>query len=188
MKKANNVPADKFKVDNCIRYAEYIQEVKKISPWRMKFVDEKSLKGAELFTKKSRVDPLTGLIDNRLVPSDFRNTYSIIGICGIDPQVSAMFFRMYQHSIASKEFGLFLEYAVGIGWLLRGDVLVADNAKIHFHGDNKDLEDFMWECPSPHDGLPLNIKVILLPTRSPELNPIELVWADMVKKLEQTSD
>ena len=41
-------------------------------------VDEKMLKGAEVFNRKARADPLTGIVPESVVNPDFRNTYSII--------------------------------------------------------------------------------------------------------------
>ena len=53
-------------------------------PRRIKFIDEKWLKGAEIYFIKARADPKTGQLPDILVGSNFRNTYSIVGFCGID--------------------------------------------------------------------------------------------------------
>ena len=54
-------------------------------------------------------------------------------------------------------------------------VLVADNATIHSGGVNSDLEQWLWD----------NFQVFLLwlPARTPEWNPIELVWNILVARL-----
>jgi hypothetical protein len=49
-----------------------------------------------------------------------------------------------------------------------------DNAAIHSQGNATVIEDMLWETIV--DGCPLHILVIALPTRSPELNPIKLVF------------
>jgi hypothetical protein len=55
-----------------------------LDPRRLKFGDEKSLKGAELFNCKVRRDPITGVTSPVIADSDFRNSYCIMGFCGVD--------------------------------------------------------------------------------------------------------
>jgi hypothetical protein len=78
------VPIDKFKPENIERALEYIHAVLSLDQSRLKFVDEKSLKGAEIFNRKVRRDPITGEVPSIITDSDFRNTYTIIGLCGVD--------------------------------------------------------------------------------------------------------
>ena len=54
------------------------------------------------------------------------------------------------------------------GFLLPGDVLILDNAAIHNKADSVNLFEFLWDN--------FQILLISLPTRAPELNPIELLW------------
>jgi len=68
-----------------------------------------------------------------------------------------------------------IEGAVATGFLLPGDVLVLDNAAYHTEGGNDILARWLWE----HHG----IFVLFLPARTPEWNPIELVWALLVRRL-----
>ena len=49
-----------------------------------------------------------------------------------------------------------------------------DNATIHIHGNSRVIEDMLWETIV--DGFPLHVLVIYLPTRSTELNPLELIF------------
>jgi hypothetical protein len=66
---------------------EYVNIITQINPMRLKFCDkfcdEKHLKGREFFSRKGRRDPQTGIIEPICVPSNFRNTYTIIGVCGV---------------------------------------------------------------------------------------------------------
>ena len=57
-----------------------------------------------------------------------------------------------------------------------------DNETIHKKGYNCDLAHFLWETPGL-DGKPLNILMLPLPTWSPELNPIELIWNILVQRM-----
>ena len=57
---------------------------------------------------------------------------------------------------------------------MHNDVIIKDNARVHTGGAAADLEDWLWDHEV--DGRPLRILVLYLPTRSPELNPIELCF------------
>jgi hypothetical protein len=61
------------------------------------------------------------------------------------------------------------------GFLRNGDVLVIDNATIHHYRDAAVLEEILWED--------YKILLIFMPARSPELNPIELMWNILVQRL-----
>ena len=76
----------------------------------------------------------------------------------------------------------YLSDAISIGWLQPYDILVCDNDTIHEAGFNNNLGDYLWNTAGL-DGLPLNILLLLLPTRSPELNPIELLWNTLRQRL-----
>jgi hypothetical protein len=59
-------------------------------------------------------------------------------------------------------------------FLRHGEFVVTDNAVIHSQGNATVVEDMLWETIV--DSRPLHILFISLPTRSPELNPIKLVF------------
>lgn len=65
----------------------------------------------------------------------------------------------------------FLEFLLSLienGYLVAGDILVLDNASVHAGLDSLEmLSDLL--CAA-------NVKLVFLPTYSPELNPIELVF------------
>lgn len=71
----------------------------------------------------------------------------------------------------SADFLTFVVGAVHLGFLAPGDVLICDNAKIHTSPMMTiQLKAFLD---------PLNIFLLYLPTYSPELNPCELVFAQV---------
>ena len=78
------VPLDKLKLSNIVKYKEFCSYVMHVASYRLVFVDEKSLKGAELFNEKGRPDPITGEQVSRLVGGDFRNTYCLMGMITIN--------------------------------------------------------------------------------------------------------
>jgi hypothetical protein len=173
LRKANMVPIDKFKPENIERALEYIHAVLSLDQSRLKFVDEKSLKGAEIFNHKVQRDPITGEVPSIITDSDFRNTYTIIGLCGVDTSAPPFFFNLNQFTNDSEAFSIAVEEAIIAGFLKSGDILVMDNAAIHVFGENDVLVDFLWEN--------FGIHMLMLPTRSPELNPIELLWQILVQ-------
>jgi len=61
-----------------------------------------------------------------------------------------------------------VEDAIAPRFLHPGDVLVMDNAANHTDKENTVLEDWLWEEHS--------MFALFLPARTPEWNPIELVW------------
>jgi transposase len=56
-----------------------------------------------------------------------------------------------------------------------------DNARIHTGGAARYIEDTLYNTVV--DGRALRILIIWLPARSPELNPIELVFGILAKRL-----
>jgi len=162
-RKPNLVLIDKFKPNNVLRAKDYIDFVKNIDAFRLKFGDEKHLKGSELFCTKGRRNPLTGEIPSVSTSSEFRNTYSIIGFCGIDPRTLPMSYVINEMSNDSNDFSFAVEDAIATGFLQRWDVLVLDNASMHIAGENDVLQDWLWNALSPWDGQPLRILLVLLP-------------------------
>lgn len=172
------IPCDKFKPENVEYYFQFVDIIKTIDPRRLKFGDEKLLKGSEVYCKKGRRNVITGEVPTHVVNGDFRNTYAITGFCGIDPECPAVSFDIHDEKNNAASFGNAVIQAIGEGFLRAGDVLVLDNAAIHFKGDNCGLEDWLWD---EH-----RISVLPLPTRSPELNPQELIWRSLTMKIRST--
>ena len=82
---------DKFRPENINSYESYCAFVSGIASERICFVDEKSLRGAELFNVKGRSDPITGVPPSHIVNPDFRNTYCIMGICSVNKEKARPF-------------------------------------------------------------------------------------------------
>ena len=145
-----------------------------MNPNRIVFGDEKHLKGEEFWSKKVRRNPITGEVPSIKTDANFRNTYTIIGLCTMneDSQVPVLYRIRKETNDADAFFGA-IEFAVDSGYLRENDVLVLDNAAIHTDA----LVEWLWQ---EH-----KILVLFLPSRTPEWNPIELVWRQLVNELQK---
>ena len=135
-RKTDKVPLDKFKPENILRIHEYHLTVNMVlhTPWRLKFGDKKPLKGADLFNGAARKDPFTGSVPATIVDSDFRNTYNIIGFCGIDAFIPCAVDYYIIGEGQTTTAGVFMEtikQSISKGYLHGGDVLILNNASVH---------------------------------------------------------
>lgn len=122
------------------------------------------------------MDPLTGFVEAMCVPSDFRNSYTIIGVCGVATETIPFDYVLHAGTNDVAMFSNVILSMVANGTLNPGDVLVMDNAAIHHYQESADLEDILWNN--------FEIAIIFLPTRAPELNPIELLWHILVRRMQ----
>ncbi len=175
-RRPNLVPFDKFRPENYEKMLTYLEVIERIDPSRIKFGDEKHLKGQDLYNRKVRRDPITGIIPPTYTNGDFRNTYALTGFCGIDRYSSPVWYNLHEDKNGADEFSLQLELALASGFFRPGDVLVLDNASIHNGGSNSNLEEWLYDT--------FGVLLLFLPARSPELNPIEQVWKILVNKLQ----
>ena len=148
----NLIPLDKFRRENCARACEYLQIIAKIDPYHLKFGDEKCLIGREVFNQRVRRHPMTDEIPPMGTTPDYTNTYLLTGFCGIDRRSTPVFCKLHEEASES------VELACTVGFFHNGDVLVLDNAAIHYGGENSVLEDWLWDhfgvlllfCPHGH--------------------------------------
>lgn len=75
----------------------------------------------------------------------------------------------------SVDFFLFIIRRIHSGDLRPGDILVCDNARVH---TAHSMLHFLLEIFDA-----FQIKLVLLPTYSPELNPVELIWGFVKNQL-----
>ncbi len=141
----------------------------------IKFANEKHLKGQELFNQNGWDCPLTGELKPIIVDSDFCNSHTIIRCCGIAPDAPPFYFWMHDGTNDATMFSDILYLMVVDGFLRNGDVLVIGNASIHRYCKSAVLEEILWED--------YKILIFFMPARSPELNPIKLMWNILVQHL-----
>ena len=84
-----------------------------------------------MFDCQARADPITGVIPNINVPSDFRHAYNIMGIMSINPTHVPLFFTIGEDNGCAASFMVLLILALDNGFFARGDILVLDNSAVH---------------------------------------------------------
>jgi len=84
-----------------------------------------------------------------------------------------IYFNIREESNCGRDFSDFILEALIMGYLVDGDYLILDNATVHRDSDN--LPELITLLDAH------NIRIIYLPTYSPELNPAELVF-NVLKK------
>ena len=75
----------------------------------------------------------------------------------------------------------FIVEMIACRFLHHSKVIVMDNAAIHSGGESTILEDILWNTVI--DDKPLRIFLLPLPTRAPELNPIELIFHILARRV-----
>jgi transposase len=176
LKRANLVPLDKWKPRNKLRYYEFVQKLRIYSDHsKYNFIDEKHIFNKDVYSTKVRKDPLTGKLPSIHVSGDFRKAYNIMAIISPNPEKDyPINYTIAEENGTSEAFVGFITYLIAKRFLRHDEFVVMDNASIHSQGCATVIEDMLWETIV--DGHPLHILVIQLPTRSPELNPIELIF------------
>jgi transposase len=176
LKRANLVPLDKWKLVNKIRYFEFVQKLRIYSDHsKYNFIDEKHIFNKDVYSRRVRKDPLTGKLPSIHVSGDFRKAYNIMAVISPNPDKDyPIDYTIGEENGTSEAFVAFITYLIAKRFLRHDEFVVMDNASIHYQNNATVIENMLWETIV--DGLPLHILVIQLPTRSPELNPIELVF------------
>jgi hypothetical protein len=140
----DKVPIDKYSPDNCLRLMEYMNIITQIDPMRLKFCNEKHLKGRGLILWKGWRDSQTGIAEHVCIPSDFQNAYTIIGICGVAQETVSFDYVLHEGKHDAAFFSDVILMMVADETLVRGNVLFMDNAAIHRHHESSVLEDVLW--------------------------------------------
>ena len=182
-KKSSNIPLDKFRQANWFRYYEYRMHLALVdNHLSFNFLDEKHFANHQGHEIRARADPVTGILDGIQVSGNFRDSKSIIACVSPNPAKDRhVFYTIGRETNNAFSFMAFVEMMVMSRFLRHGEVLVMDNAPIHTGGAASSVEDFLWN--QVVDGQPLRILVLFLPTRSPELNPIELIFHILSRRM-----
>jgi transposase len=110
-------------------------------------------------------------------------SHNLLAITGANPRKA----QNMAHSLGvengdSAAFILFIEGLIVSKWFEVGDILIMDNAAIHAGGEAAIVENLLWECQV--NGTPLRVLIVCLPTRSPKLNPVELLFHVLARRIQ----
>ena len=109
------------------------------------------------------------------VSGDFREAHNLLAIISPNPmKPRPVEYTLGKENGTAMAFLAFIEFLIAFNWFFYDGVLVMDNARIHTGGEANIVADLLWSTMVR--GRPLRCLVVYLPTRSPELNPIELIF------------
>ena len=183
LRRSNLIPKDKFTEEGWLKYYEFRMIINKLSDHTLyNFVDEKHLVNHNGTKLRGRIDPVTGILNGIPVDGNFRDAHNLICcISGNHRKERHVFYAIGKDNGTAEAFMNFVERMVAEKFLIHGEILILDNAAVHTSGAADILEDYLWTTVV--DGRPLNVFVVFLPPRAPELNPIELVFNILVGRL-----
>lgn len=189
-KKPERRQIQKYTVGNILYYAHFVSWITGLPSWQnLKFIDESTFHPRGLFSITSKVLGLRRKrgISRRGVPcivvdrgSLREKKINLMAMIQIDnPDVPIVCNLVDGNSNGEK----FLEFVTSLcqnGHIKPGDIVILDNASYHRSSEiEEDLEDIQEEY---------QFTFKYLPTYSPELNPIELIFAFLKNTLRATLD
>jgi len=167
----------KYEWENLLYYGRYLFWRMSLNDVNIKFMDECSFEGKEL-RRRNALGPRGRQFITTQSSHSFV-TYSLFAVC--DPNGTPPVVISDPHS-GTFSGGHFLQFVVLLclkGVLGRGEVLVLDNARTHF---SRDIRDPLIRIQSI-----FRFRLVFLPVYSPELSPVELVFAKVKDHLRRRS-
>ena len=173
-RKPSIFPEQKFSLENIRKLEYYINIVSYFDHQRFVFIDEKPMKGIDIYNKKIRRSPLDGSVPFVNTGFDIRNVYNLMAAIKLSNENSVdtgginIGYQIGKYQGTSTAFNYFVTELVATGFLQAGHILILDNVSIHKTSENRNLAEVLWEEKK--------ILVLHLPPYCPELNPIELIF------------
>lgn len=163
-KKKSFVATEKDTPENRARREEFCRLLEEIEPHHLVFIDESFVKTGlrREYARAPRGQRVTG-------PRPFRSwkTITVIGAIRLGEKPRLM---TSARAVTGPTFLRFVKRTLA-PWIYPGDVVVMDNLNVH-------RMEAVREAIRDAGGVP-----VFLPTYSPELNPIECLWADWKRRL-----
>jgi len=156
----------KYSVTNLLRWITFYSWIQTLDPAMICYIDEVHFEPKSLRQRRGYAPKGSRIIH---VSDEYINErYSMIlmTVPGGSPQPFQA--RIFKETIDSEKFVLFLAHAIATGALKSGNWLVMDNAATHFSKDTYEIMMAMLEGAG--------VKLVFLPTYSPEFNPCELIF------------
>jgi transposase len=167
------VPAQKqlkkYTPENIIYYLNWIKCVLHLDWLKAKFLDESHFVDKDLYPRKV-VGP-QGRPSHRVRPGRLDQSFTMTLLLDLTNTVKPFFFTIRYQSNTVWDFYTTLVDAIYAGNLRSGHILIVDNASVHF---GQQAVDDILALLHEH-----NIRLLFLPKYSPELNPCELVFAQL---------
>jgi len=163
---------NKFSASNIRCYVNFLLEIRQI-PWsKLKFLDEAHIAAKDLRAPKGLGPKGKKVFRITATPLDVRYSLTLLTTLS-DPVPIVVDLR--EESNTQWDFLDFIVYCIGNNHLSPGDTLVCDNATVHVGDETTDtIFDLLAAC---------QVKLLFLPTYASELNPCELVFGLVKKKL-----
>jgi transposase len=165
-KKPAHVQLRKFTVENMRNWYYWVILVNFI-PWdKLKFLDESHFVSRALY--RSLIVGPRGVKTYVVESADLSLSYSLTLLLDMSNVMNPLYCTLRTNSNTELDFLIFLLQALIAGRLVRGDLMVMDNASVHWGGQT-------WEiivALLAQQG----VGYAFLPKYSPELNPCELVF------------
>ncbi|GAM22672.1 hypothetical protein SAMD00019534_058470 [Acytostelium subglobosum LB1] len=168
------VQHQKFTLENLERYVYFCHWISQVDLDSVYWLDESTFESKKCWKRKllaprGRVQPI------RVNRESFRESFSLMAMISIN---HGSYARMKDHTEGdtnnSITFCSFIINAMEADYIRPNTYIVLDNASIHTQRDRLPLIQEMLDL--------INVKLVFLPTYSPELNIIELLFAMMKRE------
>jgi len=151
---------EKYTAKNIAKYIIHILYASKIPIQKLKFMDESGLR------RRKGVGPIGERV-TATYPSQLGKKLNIMLLTSLANDVP-FYFEVYNDNTDQFQVYKFIVNAIATGYIVPGDYLILDNASFHY--GKYTFTNLIQLLQSN------GIQLIFLPTYSPELNPVELVF------------
>jgi transposase len=184
-RKPNLVPLDKFRSKNLVQHFDFCAIIDEHPDKTVfNFSDEKQVVNKDALPCKIRACPTNGFMDFIPVSSgDFRDAFNLFTAVSANPdKPHPVAWMIGQENGDSHSFVAFVNHLIVSGFIRHGKVVAMDNARTHTGGVAEMAADLLWNAVV--DGRASHVLATCLPTRSPELNPTELVFHILARRIQ----